>query len=377
MSEALVLARMAAGPLRDAYVDTEKRGWTSLMQLVRDGDEAAVARALDAGGEVDAIAEGAVTALSLACDEGSDAIVAALLRAGADPGARARHDLTVLHLAAAHSPLSVVRRLVEAGASIELAGGMTALTVAIECDRIDVLAYLVTQDNRWPSEAFGAACEHGSVPAMQLLWDRFGADVWPQGSPTALMHAARGGSVAAVHFLVDRGADVNELDLKDDLSPLMLAVAGGRHDAARALLERGASANAMTEWFVTAMRIAERNGDAAMIELLRAHGATPAEKHEHVHVAMPYATYSSAVPRAPQATPLDDALARDDVGALAALDLSYLDSALATAAEAGAHDSVAYLLASGADPCAGRPSALLVGLTSRCCSRAARRSTRI
>jgi hypothetical protein len=51
---AIVLDRMPAGRLRDVDLDTERRGWTPLMQHVRDGDEAAVARAIAGGADVDA-----------------------------------------------------------------------------------------------------------------------------------------------------------------------------------------------------------------------------------------------------------------------------------------------------------------------------------
>ncbi len=82
---AIVRARLPRGPLRDAYLDPGRRGWTSLMQAITDGDEAAVARLLAAGADVDAIAEGAVTALSIACRGGPEAVVTMLLAADADP----------------------------------------------------------------------------------------------------------------------------------------------------------------------------------------------------------------------------------------------------------------------------------------------------
>jgi ankyrin repeat protein len=135
-----VVARLSAGPLRDAYLDSERRGWTALMQHVCNRDEGAVARAIAEGADLDSIAEGADTALSLACASGADAIAEMLIAAGADPKARARHDLTLLHLAAAHSSMAVIRGLVEAGARIETVRDVCPLSVAIECDRSEVLA---------------------------------------------------------------------------------------------------------------------------------------------------------------------------------------------------------------------------------------------
>ena len=356
---AIVLACLPAGPLRDAYLDIERRGWTALMQAVLDGDEATVARLIANGADVDAIAEGAVTALSLACRSGSEPIVTMLLAAGADASVRAHRDYTVLHLAAAHSSLTVVRQLVAAGATVEAVGAETPLAVAIECDRIVILEYLVEQTLPWtePSDAFGLACERGRLDAMRVLWDRFGAAVWSRNSPTPLMRAARGGNPQAIRFLIELGADVNEFDLKEDLSPLMHAATHGRYDAAKALLDGGASASCQTEWFVTAMRIAERRADGPMIELLRAHGAESTFAPQ-LHVTMPYAVYSTAVPSSPRRSTLEDALATDDVAALAQLDLEYTTEKLRAAARAKAPHCVAYLLASGADPHDADPSAL-------------------
>jgi ankyrin repeat protein len=352
---AIVLARMPAGPLRDAYLDSDRRGWTPLMQAVVDGDDRSVAAAIAEGADVDAIAEGAETALALACTAGSEAIVASLLDAGADAEARAPHDRSALHLAARHGSVSLVRLLLDAGARLTFDDdGESPLAVAIEHESSAVLELLLEQPlpRFEPERAFGFACERGRAAAVQRLWDRFGT-VLPTGSPSPLMRAARGGNSDVVHFLVDAGADVNAFDLKEELSPLMHAAKAGRLEAAKALLERGANPNATTEWFVSALRNAEQRGDQPMIDLLRAYGATSSDAPT-ILVVMPW----DALPRPISSSWSSAAIANDDVLALSQQVGPNPVRALCDAASAGATHSVAYLLACGVDPHAGAPSAL-------------------
>jgi ankyrin repeat protein len=155
--------------------------------------------------------------------------------------------------------------------------------------------------------------------------------------------------------LLDAGAAVNAFDLKEEQSALMHAADAGNHAAATALLDRGADPNAMTEWFLTALRIAERRGDAPMIELLRARGAVSGDDPV-VHVTMPWATYSTGLPQ--PATKLASAIASDDVATLARLGPANGFAALCEAAAAGAPHCVAYLLACGIAPDVGGKSAL-------------------
>ena len=76
-------------------------------------------------------------------------------------------------------------------------------------------------------------------------------------------------------------------------------------------------------------------------------------------VAMPYATYSTGVPGAPSLSPLEVAIANDDVAALSQIGPTHLHGPLCDAATSCADDCVAYLLACGADPHAGNPSGLV------------------
>lgn len=353
---AVVRSRMPWGRLCDAYLDATQRGRTALMDAVTARHEPAVVRLIAERNDVDAIAEGPESALSIACIAGTQHIARRLLAAGADPRMRLREDYTLLHVAAANGSLAMVTALVEAGAQIEMSHGHASpLATAIAHDHLEVLDYLLTLElgHSEPRAAFTAAAELGNVEALRRLEDRFGA----LGTVRELMAAAAGGHTRAVEYLIDRGVPVNEFDLKDERSPLMHAAEGGHLETARALLARGAGANAMTEWFVTPLRIAQQRRDAAMIELLREHGAVSKDAPA-LHVALPYATYTTAIPRPRPVDPIAAALASDDVAALAQLEIPSASSALRGAARANAFHCMALLLARGADPHEDRQDAL-------------------
>lgn len=359
---AFVLAKLAVGsPLRAAYLDVRRRGWTPLMQAVLDGDEEAVMRAIADGVDVDAIAEGATSALMLACRAGHEGIVARLLAAGADPDVRTIEETTLLHYAASHAT-SLVRRLLDAGAPLATdRNGMSPLVAAIECERLDNLVLLLDGKLRygWEEDAFEYACARGRIAAMRLLCERFG-DQLARSSNKPLIAAVLGDQPAAVRFVLDAGAAIDEFDLKEERSALMHAAGAGHFEVAELLLARGADPNRQTEWFVTAPRLAIQRRDARMFALLRAHGADEPE---------PPADYEMSIVQGARMRQeewharLAAALATDDVIAVAEL-ADRLGPALVEAAKVGAVHSTAYLLGCGARAEEGRWGPLMLAIAA-------------
>jgi ankyrin repeat protein len=76
--------------------------------------------------------------------------------------------------------------------------------------------------------------------------DRFGLEgvqtILPHGNWTALMYAARQGSLEAARALVDAGASLNVTD-PDGTTALVLAIINGHYDTAALLTEKGADPN--------------------------------------------------------------------------------------------------------------------------------------
>jgi ankyrin repeat protein len=100
-------------------------------------------------------------------------------------------------------------------------------------------------------EAVRALIEHGADPnarsdKLAYAKDRFGLEgvttILPRGSWTALMYAARQGSLEAARALADAGADLKLTD-PDGTTALVLAILNGHFDTAAMLAEKGADPN--------------------------------------------------------------------------------------------------------------------------------------
>ena len=229
--------------------DAEPDGTTALHWAARDGDAEIASLLIRSGANVNARNRYGVTPLQLAAINGSRDMVSRLLDAGADPNATLENSQTILMTAARAGNADVVRQLLIYGADVdakETRRGTTALMWAAEDDRADVVRLLL--------EA-GAQVKTRS-----------------KGDFSALLIAARAGSLDAARALVAAGADVNDMappgdpresnslgvgrpteDVKaygpDDTgavrtSALVLAMLNGHFDFATWLLDHGADANA-------------------------------------------------------------------------------------------------------------------------------------
>lgn len=223
---------LAALPFAFAAAD-DPDGTTPLHWAVRANDADAVRRLLRSGANPDAANRYGVTPLSLAATNGSAALIQALLQAGAHPSG------SILMTAARTGNAEVIRMLIARGADAnarESSLGETALMWA-------------AAENH--PEAVRALIEHGADPnarseKLAYAKDRFGLEgvttILPRGSWTALMYAARQGSLEAARALADSGADLNLTD-PDGTTALVLAILNGHFDTAAMLTEKGADPN--------------------------------------------------------------------------------------------------------------------------------------
>ena len=91
---------------------------------------------------------------------------------------------------------------------------------------------------------------------------------------TPLHRAARGGQVAVIHFLLEKGADINARD-EYKWTPLHMAAESNKAEAVKSLIDRGADIRARDSDARTALhRAAEHNSGDAITVLLEAASAT-------------------------------------------------------------------------------------------------------
>ena len=241
-------------------------GMTALHWAAANGDVPLVQMLLAAGANFRATTRlGGITPLHLASQGGHAQAVAALIASGAEPNGATSTGATSLMLAARAGSTETVTRLVETGADInakEKGFGQTALMVAAGLDRADVVKQLLARGADWKlassiadlasltspiDEGPGRPAQPAGPRAADVAGVtrpyRYNELIGSQGGLTALHFAARQGSLAAAHALVEGGVNVNVPSPGDKATPLLVALINGHFDLAAYLLEHGADPN--------------------------------------------------------------------------------------------------------------------------------------
>jgi len=136
-----------------------------------------------------------------------------------------------------------------------------------------------------PDTPLAQAAVRNDVAALrQLLANGHKADE-RGNSWTALIWAARSGSIEAINLLLDSGADVNLAGSTEDnwdATPLQHAILRRQPAVVRLLLDRGADLNrGASPRSLAPLFLAAGDTDPAILKLLLAHGADPTVEDEN------------------------------------------------------------------------------------------------
>ena len=193
-------------------------------------------------------------------DDGDRALIAAvraqdvdaaraLLEQDIDVDTALPDGATALHWAAYHDAVELVDLLIGAGAAVDAANDYGVTPLALACDN-------------------GAAATVARLLAAGADPNR------ARGTgETPVMTCARTGSVEAVTALLARGADPGAAEPWHGQTALMWAAGEGHADVARVLIEHGADVGARSSGGFTALSIAARKEDPALVGHLFAAGA--------------------------------------------------------------------------------------------------------
>ena len=246
------------------HVDVNARevdGTTALDWAVRADDLETVRLLIHAGANVNAPNRYSVTPLSLAATNGSAAVTAALLEAGADSNTVTPAGETVLMTAARTGNPDTVKLLLDHGADInarENGFGETALMWAAAENHPAVVKLLI--DHGAAVDVHARALE---FPKVKVDAATMVVTALPRGGLTALMYAARQGSLDAARVLSEMGADLNLTD-PDRMSAVVMAIINAHYDVAALLVEKGADPN-----------VADVSGMAALYAAVDMHTLDP------------------------------------------------------------------------------------------------------
>jgi ankyrin repeat protein len=234
-------------------------GRRPLMLAARSGRVDAVRALLDRGSDPNAKEDArGTTALMQAADQGHADVIAVLLERGAD-------------LAATSAPVVRDGRTAALGKSGDPRVAVRRQVIAVLCEQpspdLSVLQALTAQGSGATEDAvLAAAAVTGDNPCAdqpeQIIFTGGGRNRAPRepdgGELTALIYAARAGSVEAARVLLDAGADVNQVT-RYGWSPLLAATQNRNYQLGKFLIERGADVNLANKGGWTPLYLATDN----------------------------------------------------------------------------------------------------------------------
>lgn len=216
---------------------------SALLDAAYAGDTGRVAALIKSGADVRAANEFGATPMAEAAKRADTAVLRLLLQAGADVESTNADGETALMLVARTGNVEAAKLLLKAGAKVDAReqwGGQTALIWAAAQNQPAMIRLL--------------AAKGANVNARSAVRDwerRMTAEERPKdmnrGGMSALMFAARDGSIEAVRALLAVGAAVDFTD-PDGSTPLLVALMNGHWDVAKLLIESGADVNHWDWW---------------------------------------------------------------------------------------------------------------------------------
>ena len=274
-----------------------------IADAVMNHDGSAVRALIAKKADVNAAQPDGTTALHWAARWDDMETAELLIRAGADPKLANHDGATPMFLAAQNGSAAMIEQLIMGGADVNapvLSHGETALMMASRSGRVEAVKVLLdhgaqvnAKDTLRGTTALMWAAEQGHAAVVELLIRR-GAEVRAQsdvlrplkrrglgfapandqggpGAPikgglSALLFAARQGSMECVRALAASGADVNQVSA-DGSSPVLVAVQNGYYDLAFYLMDHGAKINLANSkgWTPLYLAVKTRNQETTAI----------------------------------------------------------------------------------------------------------------
>lgn len=242
---AMIETLLAAGADANEALSLGRR---PLMLAARSGRVDAVRVLLEHGADPNAREdERGTTALMQAADQGHADVMAVLVEHGADVAAVSKPVFRGGRTAAlgnSEDPRDAVRRQVIAILCEEESPDLGALQELVRESTAQVWTDLVESEPELPLESICGKVQRGALGFVTTNGgDRGQQEREPDGGElTALVYAARTGSIDAARVLLEAGADVNQVT-RYGWSPLLAATQNRNYRMGKFLIEHGADVN--------------------------------------------------------------------------------------------------------------------------------------
>ncbi|KAI8593171.1 ankyrin repeat-containing domain protein [Geranomyces variabilis] len=169
-----------------------------------------------------------------------------------------------LYVAASNGHLDIVQYLVDRTQSNRnLPAIDNCIEMACEGGHLETVEYLISLGGAYGDRCLDVAAAGGHTPIVQLLFSL--GFVAPQAVGSCMRHACKGGHLETLKLAINMGVNAKQhLD-----SCLGSASAAGNLDVVEFIVKNGASSQAMK----SAIRVARKNKNAAVIAFLKASGS--------------------------------------------------------------------------------------------------------
>lgn len=224
---------------------------SELMKASRDGNLAAVKRALDNGADVNYTNEKGKTALMFAASNGHTETVKFLLNHGAQVDKEDNFGTTAIIVAATAAKTQTAELLAQQGAD-------------------------PTHKDTSGGSALSNATFFGHADTVKTLL-KYAKHLSKKDSDELMMIASGLGYLDVVKALVDHGGDVNARGVKQRTA-IMAAAAFNKADVAKWLLVKGADATLKDDDGYDAFDIANENNNTEVLKVLKAVKKAPQNK---------------------------------------------------------------------------------------------------
>jgi ankyrin repeat protein/L-ascorbate metabolism protein UlaG (beta-lactamase superfamily) len=322
-----------------------------IHEAVRLGDLAAVQRLVAADRSVLAAKDsGGSPPLNIAAQIGNLEMTKLLLDLGADVTLGDNENSNALHVGAIGANPAVVDLLIAKGIDVNSTdvNGMTAVLFAGSYRKWDMVRYLASKGARLDARSNGGsglvhyAARQGNLDVLKELVAaglslNCGPDQW---GATPLAGAAQRGQMEVLAYLLDSGADPNEMGEGAE-TPLSFAAGMGKRDAVRLLLDKGADAKFSSNGF-NALGASLWRPDPETVRMLLAAGADATIASDNGWTLLHRLAQTPNVP-------VEIARLFVEAGADVNAKNNEGDTPLAMACERGSTDIVKYFASKGAD----------------------------
>lgn len=190
--------------------------------------------------------------------------------------------ITPLMKASWDGELAIVEYLLEKGANVnarDTESHGTALANAVRREHVDIVKALlaakadVLLKDKFDFNVFTTAVAGGNEEIAGLLLDAGAKINDGMSGLTPLAFAASSGDTDMMHFLAERGADVNYGAKTGEQTPLISAIVGAQIESVKTLIELKANVNTKMKDGTTPLKMAQKGDQEEIIALLVAAGA--------------------------------------------------------------------------------------------------------